>query len=66
MRPEYDFSGAARGVTAARYTKEQTSWSWIQRFLMFSPIGVAVSEALRALAPILRRRQSSRKRKKVA
>ena len=21
MRPEYDFSGAARGVTAARYTK---------------------------------------------
>ena len=38
MRPEYDFSGAARGVTAARYTKEQTSWSWIQRFLMFSPM----------------------------
>jgi hypothetical protein len=36
MRPEYDFSGAVRGITAARYAKGPTWLLWTQRFLMFS------------------------------
>ena len=66
VRPEYDFSGAVRGVTAARYTKGTNIVVVDPEVLDVFPDGVAVNEALRALAPVLRRRQSSRKRKKVA
>ena len=66
MRPEYDFSGAMRGVTAARYAKGANVVVVDPELLDVFPDGAAVNEALRALAPVLRRRQTVRKRRKVA
>jgi hypothetical protein len=66
LRPEYDFSGAVRGATAARYAKGTNVVVVDPELLDVFPDGVAVNEALRALAPVLRRRQPGRKRKNVA
>jgi len=66
MRPEYDFSGAVRGVTAARYAKGTNVAVVDPEVLDVFPDSVAVNEALRALAPVLRRRQTARRRRKVA
>ena len=56
MRPEYDFSKGVRGVTAARY-REGTNVIILDPSLMdVFPDSEAVNEALRALAPVLRRR----------
>jgi len=66
MRPEYDFSGAVRGVTAARYAKGTNVVVVDPEVLDVFPNSVAVNEALRALAPVLRRRQTARRRRKVA
>ena len=66
MRPEYDFSGAVRGVTAARYAKGANVVVVDPELLDVFPDGAAVNEALRALAQVLRRRQPPRKRRKVA
>jgi len=57
MRPEYDFSKGVRGVTAARY-REGTNIIVLDPELMdVFPDSDAVNEALRALAPVLRRRK---------
>jgi hypothetical protein len=57
MRPEYDFSKGVRGVTAARY-REGTNIIVLDPDLMdVFPDSDAVNEALRALAPVLRRRK---------
>ena len=57
MRPEYDFSNGVRGVTAARY-REGTNIIVLDPELMdVFPDSDAVNEALRALAPVLRRRK---------
>jgi hypothetical protein len=62
MRPEYDFSGAVRGRTAARYA-EGTNVVVVGRDVLdVFPDGVSVNEALRALAPVIRRRRETRKR----
>ena len=66
MRPEYDFSGAVRGVTAARYAKGTNVVVVDPEVLDVFPNSGAVNEALRALAPILRRRQTARRGKKAA
>jgi hypothetical protein len=66
MRPEYDFSGAVRGVTAARYAQGANVVVVDPEVLDVFPDGAAVNEALRALAPVLRRRQAARKRRNVA
>ena len=66
MRPEYDFSGAVRGLTAARYAKGTNLVVVDPEVLDVFPDSVAVNEALRALAPVLRRHQANRKRRKVA
>ena len=66
MRPEYDFSGVVRGVTAARYEKGTNVVVVDPEVLDVFPNSVAVNEALRALAPVLRRRQTARRRRKVA
>ena len=66
MRKEYDFSDAIRGVTTARYAKGSNVVAVDPEVLDVFPDGVAVNQALRALAPVRRRRQTSRKRKKVA
>ena len=57
MRPEYDFSKGVRGVTAARY-REGTNVIILDPAVMdVFPDSDAVNEALRALAPVLRRRK---------
>ena len=55
MRPEYDFSRGKRGVTARRYAQGAKVIVISPDFLDVFPDGVAINEALRALAPILRR-----------
>lgn len=66
MRPEYDFSGAVRGITAARYAKGTNVVVVDPEVLDVFPNSGAVNEALRALAPVLRRRQTTRRGKKAA
>ncbi len=64
MRPEYDFSGAVRGVTAARYAQGANVVVIDPDILDVFPNGAAVNEALRALAPVLRqKRRAVRKRR---
>ena len=59
MRPEYDFSKGRRGVTAARY-REGTNVVVLDPSVMdVFPDSAAVNEALRALAPVLRRRKDA-------
>ena len=61
MRPEYDFSKGVRGVTAARY-REGTNVIVLDPSLMdVFPDSAAVNEALRALAPVLRRRKRAQR-----
>lgn len=56
LREEYDFSGAVRGATAERY-REGTNIVVIEPELLdVFPDARAVNEALRALAPVIRRR----------
>jgi hypothetical protein len=55
MRDEYDFSGAARGVTARRYATGTNVVVIDPEVLDVFPDGEAVNDALRALAPVLRR-----------
>jgi hypothetical protein len=59
MRPEYDFSKGVRGVTAARY-REGTNVIVLDPSVMdVFPDSEAVNEALRALAPVIRRRKGA-------
>ena len=63
MRPEYDFSRAVRGITAARYARGTNIVVIDPEVLDVLPAGAAVNEALRALAPVFRhQRQVKRKR----
>ncbi len=57
MRPEYDFSDAVRGVTAARYARGTNVVVIDPEVLDVFPDGASVNDALRALAPVLRHRQ---------
>ncbi len=57
MRPEYDFSRAVRGVTAARYARGTNVVVIDPEVLDVFPNGASVNEALRALAPVLRRKR---------
>lgn len=64
MRPEYDFTNAVRGVTAARYAEGANVVVIDPELLDVFPDGTAVNQALRALAPVLRgQRKSSPSRK---
>ena len=60
MRPEYDFSRGKRGVTARRYAQGANVVVISPDVLDVFPDGAAVNEALRALAPVLRRRAPER------
>ena len=63
MRPEYDFSAAVRGVTAARYAQGSNIVVIDPRVLDVFPDGAKVNQALRALAPVLRQeRRAATKR----
>ena len=59
MRPEYDFSGGKRGVTAKRYEQGTNLALIAPEVLDVFPDSETVNETLRALAPIMRRRRSS-------
>lgn len=66
MRAEYDFSGAVRGVTAARYA-EGTNVVIVGRDIIdVFPDSASVNEALRALAPLIRHNREARTRPKSA
>ncbi|MGH9555441.1 MAG: hypothetical protein ACRD2Y_06415 [Terriglobales bacterium] len=64
MRSEHDFSGATRGVTAARYAQGANIAVIDPEVLDVFPDAATVNRALRALAPVLRqqRRASTRRR----
>jgi hypothetical protein len=62
MRPEYDFSRAARGKTAARYAKGTNVVVVGPDVLDVFPDGNAVNEALRALASVIRRRRKTQRK----
>ena len=55
MRAEYDFSGAVRGVTAARFAQGANVIVIDPDLLDVFVDGTAVNEALRALAPVIRK-----------
>jgi len=57
MRGEYDFSKGVRGVTAARYAEGANVVVVDPEVLDVFPDGTAVNEALRALAPVIRKRR---------
>jgi hypothetical protein len=64
MRPEYDFSAAVRGVTAARYAQGANIAVIDPDVLDVFPDGVTVNQTLRALAPVLRQqRRAATKRR---
>ena len=57
MRPEYDFRGAVRGVTAARYAQGTNVVAVDPEVCDVFPDSTTVNEALRALAPLLREKR---------
>jgi len=57
MRPEYDFTGAVRGATAARYARGANVAVIDPDVLDVFPDSATVNQALRALAQILRQRR---------
>ena len=61
MRPEYDFSAAVRGATAARYAQGANIVVVDPDVLDVFPDGATVNEALRALAPVLRHRRTAQR-----
>ncbi|MEX0804459.1 MAG: hypothetical protein WD688_14260 [Candidatus Binatia bacterium] len=65
MRPEYDFSKAVRGVTAARYAEGTNVVLLDPDVAKIFPDTRAVNEALRTIARLVRTasRQRPRKRK---
>ncbi|MGE0468995.1 MAG: hypothetical protein AB7L09_19485 [Nitrospira sp.] len=66
MRPEYDFSRAVRGVTTARYAQGANVVVIDPDILDVFPTGESVNEALRALAPVLRRNRRAAVRRRSA
>jgi hypothetical protein len=60
MRAHYDFSKAVRGSTAAKYARGANVMVIDPSVLDVFPDGVAVNEALRALAPVLRQKRRRR------
>ena len=59
MRLEYDFSQGMRRITAQRYAQGANLVVISPEVLDVFPDGAAVNEALRALAPILRRSRAA-------
>jgi hypothetical protein len=66
LRPEYDFSGAVRGATAARYAEGANVAVIDPEVLDVFPDGPAVNEALRALTPVIRRGRRGVRRRRSA
>lgn len=64
MRPEYDFSNAVRGVTAARYAQGTNVVLLEPDVAQLFPDSRAVNEALRTLARLARVTPRSKARRK--
>jgi hypothetical protein len=63
MRPEYDFSKAERGTTAARYAQGSNVVVLDPDVVRMFPSAAAVNQALRALAEIIKQASPTRDRK---
>ena len=66
MRPEYDFSGAVRGVTAARYREGTNVVLLDPDVTALFPDSAAVNEALRTFARLVKPRRPPRSRRRSA
>jgi uncharacterized DUF497 family protein len=66
MRPEYDFSKATRGVTAARYAEGTNVVLLDADVLEIFPNARAVNEALRTFARLTKSRRSSGRKQRTA
>jgi hypothetical protein len=66
MRPEYDFSKAVRGVTAARYAEGTNVVLLDPDVAEIFPDARAVNEALRTIARLPRTASRKRPRKRTA
>jgi hypothetical protein len=66
LRSEYDFSRAVRGATAARYARGANVVVVDPKVLDVFPDGASVNEALRALAPVIRRGRRGVRRRRSA
>jgi hypothetical protein len=66
MRPEYDFSNAVRGVTAARYAEGTNVVLLDPDVAEIFPDSRAVNEALRTIALLTRTAPRKRPRKRTA
>jgi len=64
MRVEYDFSKGVRGVTAQRYARGANIVVIDPEVMDVFPDESAVNEALRALAPMVRKRRRNMARKR--
>jgi hypothetical protein len=64
LRPEYDFTGAVRGVTAARYARGTNIVAVDPEVRDVFPDSGTVNDALRALAPLLREQRGAPGRKR--
>jgi hypothetical protein len=64
MRPEYDFSNGVRGVTAARYRNGTNVVLLDPDVLAVFPDSVAVNEALRTFARLVKPRRTPRARRR--
>jgi hypothetical protein len=63
MRPEYDFSHAVRGVTAARYREGTNVVLLDPDVKALFPDSAAVNEALRTFARLVKPRRPTRSRR---
>ena len=66
LRLEYDFSQAIRGATSARYARGTNIVVVDPKVLDVFPDGASVNEALRALAPVIRRGRRGVRRQRSA
>jgi hypothetical protein len=66
MRPEYDFSGATRGSTAARYAEGANVVVIDPELTPLFPTSLAVNNALRELATIAKRASAAGRKKRSA
>ncbi len=66
MRPEYDFSKAVRGVTAARYAEGTNVILLDPDVAEIFPDTRAVNEALRTIGRLTRKASGQRPRKRTA
>lgn len=66
LRPEYDFTGATRGATVARYRQGTNIVVIDPDVLDVFPDSAAVNDALRALAMVVRQGRRPRARRRSA